>query len=236
MEGSSDTWRHELKFVCQEHQLKIVESRISRLMAKDPHTDADGRYRISSLYLDDMYDTCLQENAAGTDPREKFRIRIYGGSSERIMLELKQKSHSLARKLSCPLTKGQCLWVMEGKPLPVDDRMPPLLQKFGMQQRTRGLRAKVIVNYERVPYVYGPGNVRITFDRYISASQETDSFLSQEKKRLAFIRPVLPTGQQVLEVKYDAFLPDPVRQLLQLGTLQRTSFSKYEYCRANRIR
>lgn len=41
------------------------------------------------------------------------------------------------------------------------------------------------------------------------------------------LTPVLPAGQHVLEVKYDEFLPDPVAQVLELGHLRRTAFSKY---------
>ena len=37
----------------------------------------------------------------------------------------------------------------------------------------------------------------------------------------------METGQQILEVKYDEFLPDTIAQLLEIGSLQQTTFSKY---------
>ena len=91
MKEEGGVWRHELKFVCTVPQLRIIESRIRPLLMPDPHTGPDGSYRISSVYFDDQWDTCFYENEDGTDPREKFRIRIYNGSDAKITLELKQK-------------------------------------------------------------------------------------------------------------------------------------------------
>ena len=41
------------------------------------------------------------------------------------------------------------------------------------------------------------------------------------------LTPVLCAGQHVLEVKFDELLPDQVAQVLELGSLQQTAFSKY---------
>lgn len=227
MKEEGGSWRHELKFICDTAQLKIVESRIRPLLKPDPHAGGNGQYCIRSVYFDDEWDTCYHENEDGTDPREKFRIRIYDGSDERITLELKQKMRGMTRKLSCPLTRQQCEAALRGEWIPEGMSCSELLSCFSAQQRQRRLRAKVIVEYDRVPYVYGPGNVRITMDENIRSSRQTECFLEQDFVR----RPIMPVGMQVLEVKYDDFLPDAVRQALQLNTLRRTSFSKYYLCR-----
>ena len=99
-------------------------------------------------------------------------------------------------------------------------RMPRVL---AAAMRTRGLAPKVIVEYERTAYISRLGNVRITFDRNIAASAPVGLFLEPRVP----LTPVLPAGQHVLEVKYDEFLPDPVAQVLELGHLRRTAFSKY---------
>ena len=39
--------------------------------------------------------------------------------------------------------------------------------------------------------------------------------------------PIQEKGHHVLEVKYDEFIPDYIAQLLELGILERTSFSKF---------
>lgn len=227
MKIEGGTWRHELKFVCTVPQLKIIEARIRPLLMPDPHVGPSGRYSIRSVYFDDAWDTCYQENEDGTDPREKFRIRIYNGSSDRITLELKQKNRGLTRKLSCPLSQEQCRRVLAGDSLLEEEGQPPVMRKFILQQKQRKLRPKVIVEYDRVPYIFRLGNVRITLDENITSSPEVEKFLDPCFLR----RPIMPAGQHVLEVKYDAFLPDFIRQVLQLESLKRTSFSKYYLCR-----
>ena len=103
----------------------------------------------------------------------------------------------------------------------------PLLQKMTMQMLTRGLRPVVIVEYDRIPYVYKNGNVRITLDCNISSSTAVERFLDDRIPK----RPIMPTGQQLLEVKYDAYLPDFIYHHLHLQNLRQTAFSKYYLCR-----
>lgn len=227
MKEEGGIWRHELKFVCTMPQIRIVESRVKPLLRLDPHAGRAGMYSIRSAYFDDEWDTCYFENEDGTDPREKFRIRIYDGSDERIMLELKQKLRGMTRKLSCPLTKKQCEAALCGELLDGPEDAAPVLKKFILEQKDRRLAAKAIVEYDRVPYVFGPGNVRITLDENLRSSHQTERFLTGDFIR----RPVMGAGEHVLEVKYDEFLPDVVRQVLRLNTLRRTSFSKYYLCR-----
>ncbi len=226
MNGDEGAWRHELKYVCTLQQLAVIAHRIRPLLKPDPHARG-GSYAIRSVYFDDVKDRCFYENQDGTDPREKFRIRIYNGSAARIALELKQKRQGMTRKLSCLLTKEQCGQILRGELRKDWEAMPPLLCKFALQQRKRGLSAKVIVEYDRTPYVLRQGNVRITLDKNITSSDAVTRFLEGDYPK----RPVMPQGLHVLEVKYDAFLPDFVRQTLQLETLQRTSFSKFYECR-----
>ena len=85
----------------------------------------------------------------------------------------------------------------------------------------------MIVEYDRIPYVYRSGNVRITLDTGLSSSRDVSRFLDPELPR----RPVMPTGMQLLEVKYDAYLPDFIYQSLQLSSLRQTAYSKYALCR-----
>ncbi len=205
----------------------MLKVRLAGLLLPDPHAGKDGVYNIRSLYFDDYYDSCLRENEAGTDPREKFRIRIYNHSSERISLELKKKVRGKTQKLSCPLSEEQCCGLMEGRPPAVGAETPALLNKLGVQMRTKLMKPKVIVEYERVPYICPLGNVRITMDENISSSGRTDLFLEERIP----LRPVLEAGQHVLEVKYDEYLPDAVYRTIQLAGLRQTAFSKYYLCR-----
>ena len=220
-------YRHEFKFICDEAQLAAIQCRIQPVMQLDSHTNADGIYHIRSLYFDDCNNRCYWENESGTDPREKFRIRIYNGSTDRISLELKRKERGKTLKLSCRLTEEQCRILMRGEVLPDDPSYHPVLQKLLILMKTTMMQPKVIVEYVRIPFVNPLGNVRITFDRDISSSTCISDFLEPEICK----RPVMPAGTHILEVKYDEYLPDSIHNLLQMGFLRYTSFSKYYYCR-----
>lgn len=227
MTATDQKYRHELKYVISSPQLTLLKSRISRLMQPDPHAGPDGIYNIRSLYFDDYTNRCYYENENGTDPREKFRIRIYNHSPERITLECKRKERGKTHKTSCPLTRQQAELLIRGIPLPLSGQYSPLLRKFLLEMQLHRLQPAVIVEYERIPYVYRNGNVRVTFDTQISSSPNAADFFSGSLPK----RPVMPAGQQLMEVKFDEFLPDFIYRSLNLNCLQQTAFSKYYLCR-----
>ena len=226
-ERKETKYRHELKYQVTEAQIQMLKMRIHHLLPLDSHVAQTGSYFIRSLYFDDYDDRCLKENENGTDPREKFRIRIYNGSSEKISLECKRKERGKTYKTSCSLTAEQTRQLMKGVPLPDIGSQPPLLRKLTLQMMTRRLRPVVIVEYERIPYVYKNGNVRITLDTNIASSSAVERFLDPKISG----RPVLPVGQQLLVVKYDEYLPDFIYRSLMLQNLRQTAFSKYYICR-----
>ncbi|WP_099466981.1 polyphosphate polymerase domain-containing protein [Konateibacter massiliensis] len=223
----AEKYRHELKYVCNEMELSVIAGRLAPLMSIDKNAREKGSYNIRSLYFEDYYNTCFQENEAGTDPREKFRIRIYNGSTKRISLELKKKERGKTLKEACPLTLEQCRMLMKGIPLPVSSQYDKTLQKLNLLMRTRLMRPSIIVDYDRVPYVCKDGNVRVTLDRNVSSSVYVSEFLNPQIRK----RPILPAGKHILEVKYDEFIPDYIKDNMELSTLRQTAFSKFYLCR-----
>ena len=120
---------------------------------------------------------------------------------------------------------------MEGKALEETESMPPLLHKLNLEIKTRLLRPVVIVEYDRIPFVYRNGNVRLTFDTNVSSSADVRAFLSEKLPK----RPIMMAGMQLLEVKFDEYLPDYIYRAVNLGQLQQTAFSKYYLCRKYRL-
>lgn len=207
----------------------IEESRIRALVRKDAHAGSKGYYCIRSLYFDDYEDSAYADNINGTDNREKFRIRIYNADKSVIRLESKRKYRGMTQKTSCKLSLEQCLALMAGN-IPEEVRPDQkVLLELCILMKTRLLKPAVIVEYDRVPYVYRErdANVRITFDSNIIASRETDKFLEEKIKG----RRVLEPGTGLMEVKFDYYLPDEIYSLLRLDYLSIHSFSKYALCR-----
>ncbi len=231
MNDCEKLYRNEYKYPISAAQLELLKSLAGAIMPLDSHVAKEGPYagiyNIRSVYFDDLYDTCYLENENGTDPREKFRIRIYNHSADRISLELKRKQAGKCLKTSCRLTEAQCRILVQGGCLPESPDYPPLLQKLLLQIRTRGLRPVVIVEYDRVPYVFPAGNVRVTLDCNIMASGSCGNFLRKDIP----LRPILPTGQHILEVKWDELLPDFIYRTLMLENLPWSPFSKFYQCR-----
>lgn len=158
--GTPDAFRHELKYICSQGDLTVLEHRLQKLLLPDPHAGPQGAYHIRSIYFDDPFDRCVRENLAGVSHREKWRIRAYNCSPDRISLECKTKEHDMIHKDSCPLTPEQFRLLRAGLPCPVTAQTPPLLNRFSCLIRTQGFAPKVIVGYDRRPYVYSVGAVR----------------------------------------------------------------------------
>ena len=135
-EKKQTKYRHELKYQVTDAQIQMLKNRIHHLLPLDSHVAQTGSYFIRSLYFDDYDNRCMKENENGTDPREKFRIRIYNGSAEKITLECKRKERGKTHKTSCPLTEEQTRQLMAGNILPDIGQQPLLLRKLTLQMMT----------------------------------------------------------------------------------------------------
>ncbi len=218
--------RHEYKHRISYEDYLIIKSRLKHLVQQDDHVGPDGKYVIHSLYFDNLSDKALREKLDGIDKREKFRIRYYNDNAKYIRLEKKSKIHGLCDKQSAPLTKEETIRLCNGDNAFLLESGNPLLQELYAKMKYQLLKPKVIVDYEREPYVYRPGNVRITFDSNIRTSLYHDRLFDGEY----FSAPAEPDGI-ILEVKYDAFLPEIIEKAVRVPCRQASAFSKYAICR-----
>lgn len=225
----NEIYRHEYKYPINKIQMALEEAKLSAVAAKDKNVGSLGYYNIRSLYFDDYYDSCYMDNVNGTDNREKYRIRIYNHSAENIKLEMKKKVRGKTQKLSCAISEEQCRLLMEGQ---IPDDISPnqqVLHKLAYLMATRFMHPEIIVDYDRVPYVYRieDANVRVTFDMNLTSSENVEDFLEERIDG----RGIFAVDELLMEVKYDDFLPDEINSLLQLEGLSASTFSKYFLCR-----
>ncbi len=209
----------------------VLEHNIASIMKPDYYSNGGSGYKISSIYFDDLGDTCLRDTIDGVDERNKYRIRIYNDSFDVIKLEVKMKKYNRINKISSSITKEQLNKLMRGEVLPYSSESgsPNAIQMFNYAIATKGLRPKVIVTYNRAAYVCDMGNVRITFDRNLRTSSDVDLFGNPD---LTY-EPVITDEREdfILEVKYDDFLPSYIAQVLEMGLMHQMSYSKYGLCR-----
>ena len=219
-------YRHEWKHILTYSDMLVLRSRLSAVMRPDPHT-IDGKYMIRSLYFDNMEDKALREKIDGVNRREKFRIRYYNGDTSLIHLEKKSKRNGLGSKYSAVLSPEEAQQILDGQiswmPSAADR---PLVQELYCKMHYQGLRPKTIVDYTREPFIYEPGNVRVTLDYDIRTGLGATDFLNTECV-------TIPAGDApiLLEVKWDEFLPSVIRTIVQMPGRRVTAFSKYAQCR-----
>jgi len=215
--------RHELKHYINAADYAQLRARLRAVTKPDEHAGADGIYKVRSLYFDNYSDKAVTEKLAGLSKREKFRLRYYNDDTSFIRLEKKSKANRLAYKESAVITEEQCRALLSGDYCCLKSAGQPLLMELYTKIRYHSLRPKNIVEYYREAYVYRAGNVRVTFDSGVRMSNSVAGFLNP---RLSTI-PASGAGSMILEIKYDGFLPNVLRDLLQIGYRNQTEFSKY---------
>ena len=218
-------YRHEWKHEISRADLLALRQRLRAVASPDPHA-VDGQYKIRSLYFDNAADKALREKLDGVSRREKFRVRYYNGDTSVIRLEKKSKLGGLGNKQSAGLTAAQAQAIADGRLDWMPDSEEELIRELYVKMRCQGLRPRIIVDYIREPFVFGPGNVRVTLDYDIRAGLRCSDFLDPDC-------PTIPAGDapMILEVKWDHFLPDVIRDAVRLPGRRVTAFSKYAQCR-----
>ena len=158
--------------------------------------------------------------------REKFRIRYYNHDTSLIHLEKKSKRNGLGSKEMAELTTTEAQSIVDDNWEWMKDADRPLVQELYRKMQSQGLRPKTIVDYIREPFVYAPGNVRVTLDYGIRTALRSVDFLNPDCV-------TIPAGNApvILEVKWDAFLPNIIRDIVQLEGRHTSAFSKYAICR-----
>lgn len=215
-------FRHEWKHELSPGDLPALRSRLRAVASPDEHGEG-GIYRVCSLYFDTPTDRALREKIDGVSRREKFRLRRYG--SGLIRLEKKSKNGCLCAKEQAPVTEEEVRALLAGDTDWMRSSGRNLVWELYQKMTAQRLRPKVIVEYAREAYVYAPGNVRVTLDTNIRTGLRNTDFLDPD------CVTVPASDAVVLEVKWDAFLPDCIRSAVQLEGRRTAAFSKYAVCR-----
>ena len=218
-------YRHEVKHIINPGDAAAIRTNLTAVAQLDPHAREKGYYRIRSLYFDDPLDTALHEKLDGVNERRKFRIRYYNDDLDYIMLECKMKWDGVGCKPQERLTEEETRKIIQGDVGWMVKSGRPLLAALYVDMKARLLQTKTVVEYKRVPFVYRPGNVRVTIDWAIRTGSPKD-FLKPDGLTLPIENDVM-----LLEVKWDDYLPGIIRRAAALKSRTPSAFSKYAACR-----
>lgn len=218
-------FRHELKFIISEEEKEILIRRLRAVLPRDSHAD-NGGYMIRSLYFDDCFERAYEEKLDGVESRRKYRIRVYDCSDEVIKLECKRKEGQYINKISASLSRAEAEAVLEGRYDFLFCRDEQVCRDFYIECVNNGMRPKVIVDYDRVPFVFPYGDVRITFDSGIRAGLLGSDLFDRGLP----VEHVIEPGKLIMEVKFTEYLPELIRNLLSVAGSEYTAYSKYTMC------
>lgn len=219
-----ERYRHELKYIISELEMEILKRRLSMFMDYDAHAGTEG-YFIRSLYFDSMERTAFVEKQAGMSKRKKYRIRSYNYSDDFFKLECKKKQDVYIYKTAASLTRAEYDRILAKDYSFLLEREEQVCKDFYLEC-VRGMEPVVFVDYDRVPFVYPHGDVRVTFDCHVRAAWLDRDPASREMP----VYEVVPEGQLIMEVKFTEYLPELIRQIVVPGNSICCSASKYTMC------
>ena len=213
--------RHEHKMYINMADYISLVSKLKNIMKLDNNALEGGKYKIRSLYFDNYLDKAVMEKLSGVSRREKFRIRLYNNNPNYIKLEKKSKSNRLCYKESALLSEEECYNLTNSHYEFLKDKKETIFMELYTKMNYQNLRPRAIVDYYREAYIYKAGNVRITFDSNIRMSNNIKGIFNSELSTIPSANAI------ILEIKYDGFLPEIIRQIIRIDNRNETEFSKY---------
>ena len=205
--------------------MEVLTRRLDAVIPRDANAGS-GRYMIRSLYFDDEFESAYEDKLAGVEKRKKYRIRIYNYSESIIKLECKFKQGQYIYKSSAVLSKAEAEALIAGEYEFLFARSELVCRWFYLECAEKRMVPKVVVDYDRVPFVFPYGDVRITFDCGIRAGL----FCGELFDRQLPVAEVLEPGKLIMEVKFTQYLPEFIRSLLCVSDGEYTAYSKYTIC------
>ena len=221
-------YRHELKFKISNSAAEVLKQKLSLILGKDKNAYyEDGSYLIKSLYFDDRDSSSYYEKMDGVLYRKKYRIRMYNDVDTFIRLEKKMKHNNFTAKEQMLISKGIYSKILDGK---INEIKNPegLLEEFLNDIKLKGLFPSIIVEYNRVAFIYPVSDVRITFDSNIKSGLYNYDLFDDKSPTYR----VIENDKQVLEVKYNEVLPSHIANILSTVPSVREAVSKFAICRS----
>ncbi|QFG00653.1 VTC domain-containing protein [Psychrobacillus glaciei] len=216
--------RHELKHEMSKADCYLLKQKLQHIMSPDPHAGPDGKYVIRSIYFDNFTNKVLTEKKEGYFNRCKFRVRLYNNNFAYMNVEKKTKVNNMTFKEKCSLTPEEYEKIRLGDIEWLQNDERKLLNELHLHMTLYQLKPVTIIDYTREVFIKEEGNVRVTFDSDVKTSFHNTDLLNLHTPMI----DVLDYGTVIVEVKYDGYLPDVIKKLLQISDRRSSAFSKYQ--------
>ena len=221
------TFRHEFKYYINFFDYHNLRLRLNKVLKFDKFSDEYGNYHIRSLYFDDVKSSALFEKQSGVLTRKKYRIRIYNLKDDVIKLERKNRVGQFINKESVSINREEYNKIINNDIDFLYESKKPLLVQFYFELKQNLVKKDVIVDYTREAYVSDISKIRITLDKDLRTGlTNTDLFNKSAPSIKALDEPWM-----ILEVKFNNFLPEYIKNIIQLSRNQRYAISKFVICK-----
>lgn len=220
-------FRHENKYFINYFDYHILKTRLNYLMKKDNYSDQNGNYSIRSLYFDDIRNSSLFEKQSGILARKKYRIRIYNLNEKIIKLEKKSRIGHFINKQTEQISRENYDKIISKNYEFLIESSKPLFKEFYLDLKINMYNPEVIVDFVREAFTYNINNIRITFDKKLETGLKSVDLFDKKLIKVS----ALDEPKMILEIKYDSFLPNFIKNALQISASQRYAISKYVICR-----
>lgn len=224
MENSLSIFRHEVKYYISKREALELGLLLKNLMILDDNANNNKSYWIRSLYFDTINNKDYYEKVIGYNVRKKIRLRIYDLDTDVVKLEIKNKENKYINKETMNISREDAEKLIIGDSYPLLSYKANTTNKvFAYMHRDHYL-PKVVIDYEREAYFLPFENIRVTIDKNIRSSTNTDIYFSDNTTGML---PIFNEDITVLEIKYESMIPIFLQRIFSNFTTQGSQISKY---------
>ena len=202
--------RTEQKIITSVHDAVMLKRKLQLIMQTDEHCKSSCGYTVRTLYFDTV-DNKLYKNNKQTSLHEEIRIRFYPDGDEKIKLQYKRTDNDMLKKESFAIDENTFYELVRGNYavlLAIDDEKAHSFY----WKLNKGLVPKKIVEFKRFSYLQPLNNIKISIDTDIRATH--NSFDILDKSIIAY--PAAPCDMAVIDIKYDGFLFEYIKDTLRI--------------------
>ena len=231
MKENKTLQRYEFKYFLTNSIAQEIKHHASKFMLLDSFASirSNKSYLVKSIYFEDPFNSNFDEKINGYRIRKKFRLRFYDKKMENgpVFLETKGRNLDRTYKIRAKINLSDLEIIKQQKfvynLIPKYPKSIPI-QDFVFEFYKKNLRPKILIDYERQPYINKHGlYFRLTFDQNLSCTKLNNKIT----KNISNNSIECKSGFTILEVKFERSIPLWFHRIIQSYNLRRQSISKF---------
>lgn len=211
--------RKEIKYVIDYSEYKQIQQILEICMKKDINANEKGTYKIKTIYFDNYLQEIQKNKKDDINSVDKYRIRMYDNKETSIYLEKKTNENGYTKKIKEQINKNDVINILEGRYSEILEEKPTLKTKMYLNIILKRLRPVLLIEYERMAFVDDLSGIRTTIDKEIKSTIDCNSFFKNIEGT--------SNNKYILEVKYNKYLPDYIKNIVINIKRKRRGKSKF---------